>query len=154
MKLLLENWRKFLKEDIDEDAGVNHNLFVDYIKGLGGDDEWAVALKNHKAGDKIHPKLNKKMHQEYKWNFPIDVAPGADCVVKIEALDRVVASFFRNPKMVPVEDASNPQELGENRGRPSPYEECRVEVTQKKRQTKSANYAATRRETGELKNYE
>jgi hypothetical protein len=132
----------------------NHNLFVDYINQLKGDDEWAMALKNHKAGDRIPSKLNQKMHQEYKWNFPIDVAPGADCPTKIEALDRVVASFFRNPAMVPVEDTSNTQELGENIGGPSPYEECRREITQRKRQKKSANYAGARQETGEFKNYE
>jgi len=143
------------KEDEEaSDLLDNHNLFVDYINQLKGDDKLTMALKNHKKGNKIHPKVNNRMQQEYKWNFPIDVAPGADCPTKIEALDRVVASFFQNPEMIPVEDTSNTQELGENTGAPSPYEQCRREITQRKRQRKSAAHRAAQKETEEFRDYE
>ena len=131
-----------------------HNSFVDYISQLKGDDELTTALKNHKKGNKIPPKVNRKMHQKWKWDFWLDVAPGTDCPTKIEALDRVVASFFQNPEMIPVEDTSNTQELGENIGAPSPYEQCRREITQRKRQRKADAHRVAREETGEFKDYE
>ncbi len=77
------------------------------------------------------------------------MALGADCTTKIMALDRVVASFFQNPEEYPVEDTSNTQELGENTGAWSPYEKCRREITQRKRQRKAA-----REETEKFRDYE
>ena len=141
----------------DEEAimlRTDHNLFVEYIKHLKGDDIWTMALKNHKKGNKIPLEVNKRMHQKWKWNFPFDVALGAHCTTKIEALDRVVASFFQNPEEYPVEDTSNTQERGENTGAPSPYEQCRREITQRKRQREADARRWTREETEKFRDYE
>ena len=135
MKLLLENWRKYLNEEHAEPTGaefkINHNLFVDYMKS---NPDYQAFIKTD-PGDQ---KINQKLHQEYKWDFPHDVdASSDDCHSKLLYLDQLVSSFLRNPRFYDI--PQEPENIAEKVSLDlddSPYRKCReksdIESTRKR----------------------
>ena len=152
MKLLLENWRRFLNEEWDDmydssdlDFKVDHNLFVDYIQNELVDEknpELVDLLRKHESGKKINPKVNQRMHQKYKLDFTVDVAPTMDCRAKLAYLDRLVSSYFNDPEPYKIEAddprMSDADVVEENVIDPSPYRVCRDKIRREKSARSSA----------------
>jgi hypothetical protein len=124
MKLLLENWRKYLNEEHAKPAGadfkINHNLFVDY---MNNNPDYQAFMKTNPSDH----KQNQKIHQEYKWDFPHDVDISSDdCRSKLLYLDQLVRSFLRDPSFDNIpqgpENIAEKVSIGSD---DSPYRKCR-----------------------------
>jgi len=147
VKLLLENWRKYLNEEWSEeymDLLANHNLFVDYIKNELVDDENPEVikyLKSYSSGSGFldsmsvnmrHRRAVELMDQEYKWGFPHDVDPSMNCEEKIEYLDKLVQSFLVHPELYNTIEKPGGEPLREKTDGPSPYQQCRSDAAEEK----------------------
>mgnify|MGYP003128408073 CR=1 FL=1 len=128
MKLIIENFKKFLKDD---EFSYNHNLFIDFIKNDLSDEDhqkYVEYFRNY-AGGSIDQKANQMMHRIFKWRFPYDVASGDDCSEKLQYLDALVKSFYQNPN--PMDTLSEPPtpEIKESSSATTPYTKCKKELS-------------------------
>ena len=128
MKLIIENFKQFLKDD---EFAYNHNLFIDFIKNdLNDEDrqEYVEYFKNY-SGGKIDQKANQMMHRLFKWKFPYDVAASDDCSEKLQYLDALVKSFYQNPKPMDTLSEPPPSEMKESLPVSTPYTKCKQELS-------------------------
>ena len=124
MKLLLENWRKFLTEEHASPTGadfkINHNLFVDY---MNNNPDYQAFMKTNPSDH----KQNQKIHQKYKWDFPHDVDISSDdCQSKLLYLDQLVKSFLWDSDFENIpQEPENIAEKVSTGSDVSPYRKCR-----------------------------
>ena len=160
MKLLMENWRRYVNEDNQSGPGgrapswekslsvkelnFSHNLFVDYIQNELDDPEHPELvefIKNYDArgahstvGSDVWRRLkvqaNKRMHQEWKWDFPHDIDPEMPCFNKIFYLDELVKSYYHHPEYYDTQEKA--PAVTEAAGGISPYRKCRFDLRSKK----------------------
>ena len=176
MKLLMENWRRYVNE-IDrsgpsgelsltgEEFKFSHNLFVDYIQNELDDPEHPELvefIKNYGGGPneyiewyktktkreyslgrrtpksvqlyeewrRLKVQANKRMHQEWKWDFPHDIDPEIPCFNKIFYLDELVKSYYNHPEYYDTREKA--PAVTEAAGDISPYRKCRFDLRNKK----------------------
>ena len=161
MKLIMENWREYVNEidrsgpsgelSLDgEEFKFSHNLFVDYIQNELDDPEHPELvefIKNYDArgahstvGSDVWRRLkvqaNKRMHQEWKWDFPHDIDPEIPCFNKIFYLDALVKSYYDHPEYYDTQESYDTQErdlaVTEAAGDISPYRKCKSDLRDKK----------------------
>ena len=148
MKLILENWRKYLNEDRSDidarqsaheeymDFMTMHNLFVDYIKNELVDDENPEVikyLKSYRGGSGSgYRRANKLMQNKYKWGFPHDIDPNMDCEAKLRYLDKLVGRFWVDPEPYNTVEKPGGEPLREKTDGASPYQQCRSDAEEEK----------------------
>ena len=156
MKLIMENWRGYVNE-VDqsgprgrapswekslsvEELKFSHNLFVDYIQNELDDPEHPELvefIKNYGKRPHVEPtwrqlkvQANKRMHQEWKWDFPHDIDPEMPCFNKIFYLDELVKSYYHHPEYYDTQEKA--PAVTEAAGDLSPYRKCRFDLRSKK----------------------
>ena len=148
MKLLMENWRRYVNEDNQsgprgrapswekslsvKELNFSHNLFVDYIRNELDDPEHPELvefIKYYGRRPHVEPtwrrlkaQANKRMHQEWKWDFPHDIAPEMPCINKIFYLDELVKSYYHHPEYYDTKKKA--PAVTEAAGGISPYRKC------------------------------
>jgi hypothetical protein len=151
----MENWRRYVNE-IDrsgpsgelslsvEELNFSHNLFVDYIQNELDDPEHPELVEFIKNYDprgahstvgsddwrRLKVQANKRMHQEWKWDFPHDIDPEIPCFNKIFYLDELVKSYYHHPEYYDTQEKA--PAVTEAAGDISPYRKCRFDLRNKK----------------------
>ena len=85
---------------------------------------------------RLKVQANKRMHQEWKWDFPHDIDPEIPCFNKIFYLDELVKSYYDHPEYYDTQESYDTQErdlaVTEAAGDISPYRKCKSDLRDKK----------------------
>ena len=79
---------------------------------------------------RLKVQANKRMHQEWKWDFPHDIDPEIPCFNKLFYLDVLVKSYYNHPKYYDTQEKA--PAVTEAAGDISPYRKCRFDLRSKK----------------------